>query len=532
MKRLRIPGSLTHGDFPYASPEKTFNAVAFDYLSPDSAQRIPTSDPATVITALDALGAAMVVDERNDPNNGDADFSPIYTFWGQFIDHDITLNADRNPVDSPFDITTEAFAPVAPQQVSQRLANLRSQALNLDSVYAGGPGGNPSLYCPGDPTFHCCNVRPGAFLTGLNQDAGGETPTNGANPCRDLPRSNDGSGHAIIGDQRNDENLILAQFHLAMLRFHNAALDRLGDFERAREQTRLHHQWLVVNDYLKTVANPQIVDAVVHSGLSRYKFAGGFMPVEFTAAAFRFGHATVRSSYDLNAHFGRGGTVADRASLEQVLELTGNAHAAGHAALGGNRRLPDTWIADWSRLTGCNRRFNDGGPERRSKKIDSYLAEPLSHLPNEPFGEEPGAAHHLMQHLAQRNLRRGFLLSVPTGQAMAALADIAPLTAAQLLDDTGTGPRPALRDALLKDNELLLAHTPLWFYVLREAETLGGGNRLGPIGSHIVVETIVGLLRSNDDSYLNRNWSPSDSEIPGGRDIRSIEDFLQFAGVA
>lgn len=533
MKRLRISGSDPHGKVPSAPSERLSNAVTFDYLCPDSAQRIPSDDSAIVITALDAMGAAMVDETTYETDHGDANFPPIYTYWGQFIDHDITSSGDRSPVGDGFDVRPDDFTPISPKHVSQQLANLRARALHLDGVYGGGPTGNPSLYCPGDTNYHCCNIRPGAFLTGMNDATAGTTaPSNKSDLCQDLPRAPDGSGQAVIGDGRNDDNLIIAQFHLAIMRFHNAALDRLGDFEKARDATRLHYQWLVVNDYLKTIADPQIVDAVLHAGLSRYKFAGGFMPVEFSAAAFRFGHATIRSSYDFNENFGRGGRLGNTASFDQLFEFSGRSRNADGKPLGGHKRLPESWIADWSRLADRGQRFDDGQPERRSRKIDTHLAEPLSRLNTDGPDATSDKTRAMMSHLAQRDLRRGYLLSVPTGQAMAALAELSPLSASQLLDGTENGLRPALQDALLRNNELLLTHTPLWFYVLKEAEILGGGNHLGPVGSHIVVETIVGALRSNDDSFICRDWSPHDSAIPGGREIRSIDAFLQFAGVA
>lgn len=532
MKRFELPGAGAHGQVSYVPPEEIPNAITYDYLSPDTLPRLPDVDTTQVIAALDALGAAMITEAEGDTRDGDADFPPVYTYWGQFIDHDMTLNTDRNHSSSPFDIRPDDFTPVPPGRVRTELANARSHALDLDSVYAEGPEQTPELYCPGVVGFHCCDTRPGALRIGINSDSPGEVPPpDPSDNCRDLPREENGSGKAIIGDGRNDENLIVAQFHLAFLRFHNAALDSLGDFDRARDHTRLHYQWLVVNDFLRTVADASIVDAVFRSNDTRFNFTGDFMPVEFAAAAYRFGHTMVRAAYDFNENFGRGERLLPTAPFDQIFRFTGNAREPGEQPLGGNEMLPGNWIADWSRLAHRGSRFGDGRPERFSRKIDTHLAEPLGKLRNEGSEEETEQLRRLMRHLAQRNLRRGYLLSVPTGQAVAKLAGELPLSRSQLLHGATNGSRPDLEDALRRDGDLLLEHTPLWFYVLKEAELLGNGNHLGPVGSRIIVETIAGVLRSNEDSFVARNWSPNDSELPGGPDIRSIDDFLRFAGV-
>ncbi len=193
--------------------------------------------------------------------------------------------------------------------------------------------------------------------------------------------------------------------------------------------------------------------------------------------------------------------------------------------------MPSNWIADWSRLTHRGSRFADGLPERRSRKIDTHLADALGDMRNEGKDEDDPTLKRLMRHLAKRNLRRGYLLSVPTGQAMAKQVGEKPLTRAQLLSAVGGGQRVAIDDALRRDGDLLLENTPLWFYVLKEAELLGNGNQLGPVGSRVIVETIAGVLRGSSDSVIALDWSPSDSELVGGDDIRTIDDFLRFAGV-
>ena len=70
--------------------------------------------------------------------------------------------------------------------------------------------------------------------------------------------------------------------------------------------------------------------------------------------------------------------------------------------------------------------------------------------------------------------------------------------------------------------------TPLWYYVLKEAELREDGARLGPVGGRIVAETLIGLLELDPESFLQMqpDWTPTF----GTRDF-GITDFLSFAGV-
>jgi hypothetical protein len=165
------------------------------------------------------------------------------------------------------------------------------------------------------------------------------------------------------------------------------------------------------------------------------------------------------------------------------------------------------------------------GHRRRHRLI--HLAPPLAGLLNE--GNDPTTAperiRRLLKRLAVRNLLRGYRLAIPTGQAVAAELGIPALTSTELT--RGGGP---VADAL-PDNPELLRDTPLWFYVLKEAE-LGGGNRLGPVGSRIVAETLIGQLEADPASYLRTNFQVGDGVTkPDGSEVRTIIDFLQFAGM-
>ncbi len=118
-----------------------------------------------------------------------------------------------------------------------------------------------------------------------------------------------GNNTAVIGDPRNDENLIVSQFHSAMLKFHNAVVDLLmaasftGDiFVEAKKIVTHHYQWAVVNDYLKRICGAPAVSNTLSSVTAPVGSAFS-MPVEFAVAAYRFGHSMIRNNYFINHNF-------------------------------------------------------------------------------------------------------------------------------------------------------------------------------------------------------------------------------------
>ncbi len=556
----------------------------FDYLFPQIAEdpnaHHPATDPAKVVDALRALGTAMAEQTPPAPEQNST-IPAIYTYWGQFIDHDLTANTDRNSDVS--DITKPNVTPLDPDFVTANLRNLRRPNLDLDSVYGDGPAalGNQSQ----DAGFYD-GIK---FRIGRNTDNPPGTPAGSGIPGdkippaddldRDLPRIgpllDDGviqesdftqeqlddpsfRTRAFIGDARNDENLIIAQFHLAVLKFHNRVVDWLSSernndwfdfpvfgvgfrpgnrmFNQARRLVRWHYQWLVVNDYLKTVTMPGIVDKVLFGGQKFYAPRKGplFMPLEYSVAAFRFGHSMVRGAYDHNRNFGRNnggpGVVAPVATFDQLFLFTGtgferdrNTGAITHNPFRGTPTLPFNWIIEWDRFDNKG----SSNPAHFARKIDTHLAPPILDLVNEG-NHLRGTIQTLIKHLAQRNLVRGYLLHMPTGQAVAQAMGVAPLSEAELRKDNSTEMNAAL------DQGGFIEKTPLWYYLLKEAEVRANGNTLGEVGSRIVCETIIGLLRFDRDSYLNqRSWDPSDGvRLDNGDPIVTIRDFLKFAGVA
>lgn len=474
-------------------------ADKFGYMS-STATRTATKLPfdAATRTLLEKLGNLMG-DAGRDPNinshnPADAGVSKIpagFTYFGQFVDHDITFD-----VSSTLDAATDA----------NTINNMRSPSLDLDSVYGRGPGLDPFLY-----VFP--SIGPSTaikFQVGTNSPVGPGGPSSTGAPGGmvqqtnwDVPRIS-GTNTAVIGDPRNDENLIIVQFQHAMLRFHNAVVDMLtaasfaGDiFAEAKRIVTQHYQWAVVNDFLQKVCGAAAVTNALAS-VSAPVGSAFRMPVEFAVAAYRFGHSMIRDRYWVNFNF-------INATLAEVF------------AFNRNPRLPvfSNWVVDFNAF------FDTGVPvpvNNKARKIDSFIANGLEFLPGPPG---------LMAILAARNLLRALALGLPSGQGMANSFGIPPMTAAEL-----TSGLPANEVNLLNaSGNLLLKKTPLWYYVLREAAVLGGGNQLGPVGGRIVAETFVRILKRDVASYLNVSggFTPVlPSATPGNF---TVADLLIFAGV-
>ncbi len=425
---------------------------------------------------LELLYAHLERQQGKAPQNA---FVPAgYTYLGQFIDHDITFD----PMSKLDDVNDP-----------HSLVNFRTPRLDLDSLYGGGPSDQPFLY-----DWAQSGERGGTKLL-----VGGPGPLDDPAPA-DLPRNQ--QGRALIGDPRNDEHVIISQLHLLFIRFHNAVVDHLreanhpddGLFDEAQRIVRRHYQWMVTHEYLPKVVGAKL--AKVRRRYYRWR-REPFIPVEFSGAAFRFGHSMARAQYNVRAK--------RPDELEQPKALSLFDHLKGNSWLAANRVLRWDLFFDLKAL----------GAElsaQPSLAIDTSIAAPLYKLP-----DGKGA-------LPRLNLLRGRALALPSGQSVAGRMRTRKLGEDELLPDG---------DIAGRARDLLLRSTPLWYYVLCEAAgTLENGqptrdSHLGPVGGRIVAEVLVGLLEGDPTSYLNapEPWEPHELGI--GPEFGMI-DLIEFAGAA
>ncbi|HYY78482.1 MAG TPA: heme peroxidase family protein [Actinomycetes bacterium] len=482
----------------------------FDFLFPklqdDQVNLLPVS--AETPKRLKELGRTMQDPGGADP--GDADIPAAYTYFGQFVDHDVTLEASSFTTAK---LLAPTMVPLELDTIRGELKNLRTATLELDSLY-----GPPA---PRDPAN-----RNRMLLGRVTSLHGTEVPAlrpKGKGDDNDLPREprSDDVTHdraARIGDPRNDENLVVGQLHLAFLKAHNRLVGQGRTFAQARRVLRQHYQHVVVHDFLRRVADPKVVDRILEHGNRWYDALAEpfFLPLEFTVAAYRFGHSMVRNDYDFNLNFNRSGEPSFPATLGLLFTFT-----ALSGQLGEFDTLPDNWIIQWERFvdTGAG-----GGAANRARRIDTKLADGLFHL-QDLQGQEQRPAD--AARLAVRNLLRGYGLRMPTGQAVAKHLHLKALKAGELEAATAS-PQQA---TLLRDAGFL-ERTPLWYYLLAEAKHPdgGGGQRLGPVGSTIVAEVLVGLVRRSEDSILRTpGWAPS---LPAAQPGHfELADLLRFARV-
>lgn len=463
---------------------------------------------------LFALAEAMADPDPASADGNNAAIPAGFTYLGQFVDHDITL--DLTPLD---------------QQEADPLAtvNFRSPALDLDALYGPGPLLAPFMFAR-DPVTNRIGPR---FLIGNaaeSDDLVGPAAKVQRLP-NDLPRSH--QGRAIIGDERNDENLLVGQTHLAFLKFHNAVVTMLEGqpgaltgaelFKEARRITTWHYQWIVLYDFVERLVGEGTINRIKHEGRRFYRFkTRPYMPVEFAAAAYRLGHSMVRQAYDHNRIFGPGGAAPGLLSF--MFHFTGKSGgvigdlAPVDVAGPGQpmRFFPSNWVIDWRRYYKFGPAQPAGVGLNASRKIDPFIVPALHTLPGE---SGRGAV------LPFRNLKRGVLLELPSGQDVARAIGVQPLTGDELATDIGGG-----SDGSVLKAQKLHTDTPLWYYILKEAQLVHGGTRLGPVGATILAECFLGFVHGDQDSFLwqRTNWKPE--LAPAGSDTFTMADMLTFVG--
>jgi hypothetical protein len=495
---------------------------------------------------LKALGKAMVSTRdlpKDGPDGEESGIPALYTYLGQFIDHDLTFD----PASS-----------LQQQNDPDGLVDYRTPKFDLDNVYGRGPDDQPYLY---DFTSGSNHAK---FLLGKGLSGGGPLNAN----ARDLARNDTHvaakqPARAIIGDPRNDENALVSQLQGLFLRFHNRLIDdKKLSFADAQRMLRYHYQWMIIHDFLPKLVNKTTLDEVfphlaASSSLAKdppiltYYHARDetFMPLEFSVAAYRFGHSMVRPGYRLND--------AD----ETLLPIFGQKGSPERPkSLRGFMAPAENWALDWARFIDIEPRPNgvmldngktpdgkDPSPQQLAEnkrrlqlayRIDTSIVFPLGKLPAD-------VADLIIPSLAERNLVRGWRLRLPSGQAVAKAMGLTPLKEiliGKFQDQPETknigelereevdehGKKQKIKITAFEDN------CPLWAYCLAETKnhTVIGhagvkSKLLGPVGGRIVAETFAGLLKCDSQSFLTQDpkWKPAF----GGGGHFGLKEFVNFA---
>ena len=456
------------------------------------------------IANLKKLGDAMSADfdpPKDGKDEEESGIPSLYTYLGQFIDHDITFD----PASS-----------LQKQNDPDALVDFRTPAFDLDNVYGRGPDDQPYMYSGGN-----------SFLLG--------DLIHGGNPnAKDLARNNANPRRALIGDPRNDENVIVSQLQGLFLRFHNRTLaDNPGlEFGDVQRLVRFHYQYVVLNDFLPRIVHSSVLNdlksASGHYDQHKIKFFHWkhepFMPVEFSVAAYRLGHSMIRPGYRLNDN---------DSTLLPIFPVPSQGLKEG---LTGFRAMNPQWGIDWGRFIDTDTRKYDGTDAENKKRLqfayrlDTSLVNPLHELPPE-VAKDPSS-------LAQRNLERGWRLGLPSGQSVARAMGIKPIADKDILIGKATDtPDPNLK-SVIDVSKVFANNCPLWTYILAEAMRFQElvklpvienqsitTPRLGPVGGRIVAEVFLGLMFGDRHSLLSLDphWHPQQGSA------FALKDFVKYA---
>jgi hypothetical protein len=450
---------------------------------------------------LARLGDAMSAqfdapkDGKDDEESG---IPALYTYLGQFIDHDITFD----PASS-----------LQKQNDPDALVDFRTPAFDLDNVYGRGPDDQPYMY-DGE-----------LFLLG-DPIKGGFDPD-----AKDLPRNSADVRRALIGDPRNDENSIVSQLQGIFLRFHNRIRRENASlpFAEIQKLVRFHYQYVILYDFLPRIIHSTVLSQLKENGKydrDKLQFFSWkherFMPIEFSVAAYRLGHSMIRPGYRLND--------------EVLLPIFPVPKQGLPEGLTGFRAMNPNWGIDWGRLIDIEVRTYDGTDAENKKRlqlayrIDTSLVNPLHDLPP-TIAADPSS-------LALRNLERGWRLGLPSGQNVARAMRVKPLADSDILIGQGVDQPDKPLGSIVSVSKVFSDNCPLWAYILAEAMHFKESvkipvkedvsittQRLGPVGGRIVAEVFLGLMFGDSRSLLSLDpdWQPKQG---GGF---TLKDFVRYA---
>lgn len=455
-----------------APPKPTPFYYLFDDLS-DNDDCLILQSPDT-LKNLSELGQKM--HDQIDLGKDNAKIPAIYTYFGQFIDHDVVFT-DVKKAEGETDSTllnSKTLAPWTKGEIFCRVHNKRASLLDLDCVYGPIKGVLLPPRQPNSDKFALCSITKTDYPI-KTKDEWNDVPRG--------PKSGDRKEDrvALIADRRNDSHLIISQLHVAFLRAHNAIVDdKHCSFEEARRILQMHYQWLVIKHFLPAIVGQNEIDKAMNEPI--YEPARG-LPFEFSVGAYRFGHSMVRNMYYYNSNYRRVSPIR----LFTLILLSGGGYPPNPGQ--GFDTLPAKAVIEWKSFLDEN--------ENAAKIIRPKLAEPLFTILDESNVRVNGEFR-----LSVLDLKRSYMMRIPTGQAIAKRLKITPLTPTEI---ESVFPDEQDRDFLR--NTSLSQRTPLFFYVLTEA-ALNPQQKLGPVGGRLVAEVLIGLVRSHKYSFLNQNWKP------------------------
>lgn len=458
---------------------------------------------------LRGLGIKMIEPEgfANDPS-GDSEMPAGYTFLGQFIDHDLTLDTITR-------LTERA-------NVSQ-IDNARTVDLDLDCVYGGGPERDPQLY-------NLPFLRVGEQVAENRYDLL-RTP-NGQGDAEQ-----GGGGRALIGDPRNDENFIVSQMQAAFIAFHNemvkalaheqemdvstlADSEKLELYEAARDHTVHYYHRVIAEDFVPRLIGIERTVDLFSAGRDFY-FPNGFVredgsveepfiPVEFAVAAYRYGHSQVRQEYLIRA-----GVKNPLFRIEMVKgKSTALREIRNNSEIFGFRPIKSADLnltVDWRLFFDFDGKKKPHHAFNFARVIDPELPQHLQQLQmvgvvgNDDLGS-----------LAARNLNRGRIYRLPSGQSIAKA--VLPALAKRRLTDgrslltlwrVGGKNTPKPNDLILEQDltvrtELAGLETPLWYYILQESREFGARN----------FRQIPGVQRNNFEVMQMTSQTEDSEDLP------------------